>query len=119
MTVVPGSGLWPPSFPRARGGVPARAKLNLLPPQMLAFFRQLPVVGRPKEAVPRVRAMLDAGFQYVIFVVFPFDTETPCLLAERVLPAVIGMSERSPGHQQTPGSEPDPQIPRLDTPVGA
>jgi alkanesulfonate monooxygenase SsuD/methylene tetrahydromethanopterin reductase-like flavin-dependent oxidoreductase (luciferase family) len=85
----------------------ARAKLNRLPPQMVAFFEQLPIVGTPEEAVPRVRAMLDAGFQYVIFVVFPFDTETPCLLAERVLPAVIGMSERSPGHQRTPGSEPD------------
>jgi hypothetical protein len=107
VTVVPGSGLWPPSFPRARGGVPARAKLNLLPPRMLAFFRQLPVVGRPKEAVPRVRAMLDAGFRSVIFVVFPFDTEMPCLLAERVRPAVVDASERSPSHYETPRFEPD------------
>jgi alkanesulfonate monooxygenase SsuD/methylene tetrahydromethanopterin reductase-like flavin-dependent oxidoreductase (luciferase family) len=99
--------------------VAARARPNRLPPQMEAFFEQLPVVGTPEEAVPRVRTMLDAGFQYVIFVVFPFDTETPCLLADRVLPAVVDTSRRSPGHQQTPGSEPDPQIPRLDTPVGA
>jgi alkanesulfonate monooxygenase SsuD/methylene tetrahydromethanopterin reductase-like flavin-dependent oxidoreductase (luciferase family) len=68
----------------------ARAKLDRLPPQMVAFFEQLPVVGTPEEAMRRVRAVLDAGMRYVIFVVFPFDTETPRLLAERVLPAVAG-----------------------------
>jgi alkanesulfonate monooxygenase SsuD/methylene tetrahydromethanopterin reductase-like flavin-dependent oxidoreductase (luciferase family) len=67
----------------------ARDKLNRLPPQMVAFFEQLPVVGTSEEAVPRIRAMLDAGIRYVIFVVFPFDTETPRLLAERVLPAAL------------------------------
>ena len=56
---------------------------------MAAFFERLPVVGTPEEAAPRVRAMLDAGFRYVIFVVFPFDAETPHLLAERVLPAAV------------------------------
>jgi alkanesulfonate monooxygenase SsuD/methylene tetrahydromethanopterin reductase-like flavin-dependent oxidoreductase (luciferase family) len=66
----------------------ARAKLNNLPPQLIAFMEQLPVVGTPEEAASRVRAMLDVGFQYVIFVVFPFDAETLRLLAERVLPAV-------------------------------
>ena len=66
----------------------AQAKMDMLPPNMLPFFGQLPVVGTPEDAVPRVRAMLDAGFQYVIFIVFPFDTESLHLLAERVLPAV-------------------------------
>jgi hypothetical protein len=51
--------------------------------------------------------MLDAGFQYVIFVVIPFDTETPCLLADRVLPAVVETCERSPSDYETPRFEPD------------
>lgn len=97
----------------------AQAKPNRRPPQMVAFFEQLPVVGTPEEAVPRVRTMLDAGFQYVIFVVFPFDTETPCLLAERVLPAAVDTSERSPSHLETQRFEPDSQIPLSDTSFGA
>ena len=38
--------------------------------------------------MPRVQALLAAGFQYVIFIVLPFDTESLQLLARRVLPAV-------------------------------
>lgn len=64
------------------------AKMASLPPFLLPFFENLPVVGRPEEAVPRLQAMLDAGFQYLIFIVLPFDTETLHLLAERVLPAL-------------------------------
>ena len=74
----------------AESAAEAQAKLVGLSPQLAAFFERLPVVGTPEEAVPRVSALLDAGFQYVIFVVFPFDFETPRLLAERVLPAVAG-----------------------------
>lgn len=66
-----------------------QTKMAHVPPQILGFFEQLPVIGTPEEAVPRVRAMLDAGFQYVIFIVLPFDTESLRLLAERVLPAAI------------------------------
>jgi hypothetical protein len=65
------------------------------------------VVGTPEEAVPRVRTILDAGFQYVIFVVLPFDTETPCLLAEHVLPAAVNTNERLLGHQELPRFDPD------------
>ena len=65
-----------------------RAKMDQVPPEILAFFEQLPVVGTPEEAVPRVRALLEAGFQYVIFFVWPFDAESLQLLAQRVLPAV-------------------------------
>jgi alkanesulfonate monooxygenase SsuD/methylene tetrahydromethanopterin reductase-like flavin-dependent oxidoreductase (luciferase family) len=67
----------------------AQAKLNGLPPELIPFFERLPFAGTPEEAASRVRAMLAAGFQYVIFVVFPFDMETPRLLAERVLPAIV------------------------------
>jgi alkanesulfonate monooxygenase SsuD/methylene tetrahydromethanopterin reductase-like flavin-dependent oxidoreductase (luciferase family) len=73
----------------AESAAAARAKLDTLPPPLVAFFERLPIVGTPEEAAPRVRAMLDAGFHYVIFVVFPFDSETPRLLAERVIPAVL------------------------------
>jgi alkanesulfonate monooxygenase SsuD/methylene tetrahydromethanopterin reductase-like flavin-dependent oxidoreductase (luciferase family) len=64
------------------------AKMAAVPPDILGFFEQLPVIGAPEDAVSRVRAMLDHGFQYIIFIVLPFDTETLHLLAERVLPAV-------------------------------
>jgi hypothetical protein len=86
---------------------------------MVAFFEQWPGVGTPEEAVPRVRTILDAGFQDVIFVVLPIDTETPCLLAERVLPAAVNTNERSLGHQEPPRFDPDAQIPRRDTSFGA
>ncbi len=66
-----------------------RAKMDYVPPQILGFFEQLPIVGTPEDAVPRVRALLEAGFQYVIFIVLPFDTESLHLLAERVIPAVV------------------------------
>jgi len=55
---------------------------------MVAFFEQLPVVGTAEDALLRVRAMLEAGIRYVIFIVMPGDEATLRLLAERVLPAV-------------------------------
>ncbi len=64
------------------------AKMDQVPPEILAFFEQLPVAGTPEEAAPRVRALLEAGFQYAIFFVWPFDMESLQLLAQRVLPAV-------------------------------
>jgi alkanesulfonate monooxygenase SsuD/methylene tetrahydromethanopterin reductase-like flavin-dependent oxidoreductase (luciferase family) len=63
------------------------AKLSAVPP-LLDFFDRLLVIGRPEDAVTRVQALLDAGMQYVIFIVLPFDRETLQLLAERVLPAI-------------------------------
>ena len=65
----------------------ARAKFAGMPPELVAFFEQLPVVGTAEGALPRVRAMLAAGIRYVIFIVMPGDEETLRLLAERVLPA--------------------------------
>lgn len=69
----------------AEDRVAAQAKFAALPPFMAAFFEQLPVVGTPEDAVRRVRAMVEAGFRYVIFVVMPGDEETLRLLAEHVL----------------------------------
>jgi alkanesulfonate monooxygenase SsuD/methylene tetrahydromethanopterin reductase-like flavin-dependent oxidoreductase (luciferase family) len=64
------------------------AKMDQVPPPLLGFSEQLPVIGTPAEAVPRVRALAEAGFQYVIFIMLPFDTESLRLLAQQVLPAV-------------------------------
>jgi alkanesulfonate monooxygenase SsuD/methylene tetrahydromethanopterin reductase-like flavin-dependent oxidoreductase (luciferase family) len=63
-----------------------RTKMEHVPPQILGFFEQLPVVGTPDEAVRRTRELLEAGFQYVIFIVLPFDTESLQLVAQRVIP---------------------------------
>ena len=67
----------------------AQAKFAGLPPELAAFFEHLPVVGTAEAALPRVRAMLEAGMRYVIFIVMPGDEETLRLLAEQVLPAVV------------------------------
>lgn len=64
------------------------AKVASLPPFVLPFFERIPVIGTPEDAVPRAQALLDAGFQYIIFVVMGFDLESLQLLAERVLPAL-------------------------------
>ena len=66
----------------------ARTKFAGLPPEIDGFFEQLPVVGTAEDALPRVRAMVDAGIRYVIFIVMPGDEETLQVLAEQVLPAV-------------------------------
>jgi alkanesulfonate monooxygenase SsuD/methylene tetrahydromethanopterin reductase-like flavin-dependent oxidoreductase (luciferase family) len=71
-----------------------RAKMELVPPGLLEFAEQLPIVGTPEDAVPRVRTLLDSGFQYVIFLVLPFDTESLNSLAQHVLPTVVeGLSQ--------------------------
>ena len=70
----------------------AAAKLQGVPSELTTFFQQLPVVGTPDTALARIEALLDSGVQYVIFVVFPFDTETPRLLAEQVLPRAWNLS---------------------------
>ncbi len=64
------------------------AKLAQVPPHLLAFFEQLPVVGTPEAAVERVRALLAVGFQYVVFIIMAFDLESLRLAAERVIPLV-------------------------------
>jgi alkanesulfonate monooxygenase SsuD/methylene tetrahydromethanopterin reductase-like flavin-dependent oxidoreductase (luciferase family) len=67
-----------------------QAKMEQVPRELLGFFEQLPIVGTPEEAVPRVRALVEAGFQYVFCIILTFDMETLRLAAERVIPAVTG-----------------------------
>ena len=67
----------------------AQAKLDAWTPQRRAFFEQLPIVGTPDEAMVRIRALVEAGFQYFI-IGGGVDPETLQLLANRVIPAVVG-----------------------------
>jgi alkanesulfonate monooxygenase SsuD/methylene tetrahydromethanopterin reductase-like flavin-dependent oxidoreductase (luciferase family) len=69
--------------------VALQEKMAQIAPELLAFCERIPVVGTPEDAVPRVRELLAAGFQYVIFFVLPSDTESLQLLAQRVLPAAV------------------------------
>jgi hypothetical protein len=64
----------------------ARAKLGAIPDGYLDFFGRLPVVATPDEMAARVGAFRDAGFQYLIFIVF--EPETLRLLGEQVMPTV-------------------------------
>jgi alkanesulfonate monooxygenase SsuD/methylene tetrahydromethanopterin reductase-like flavin-dependent oxidoreductase (luciferase family) len=64
-------------------------KLDRVPPPALDLFRQGAVIGSPDDAARRVQALVETGFQYVIFLVFAFDQETLRLVAEQVVPAVL------------------------------
>ena len=66
------------------------AKVERIPPQLLAFFEQMNIIGTPELAAARVRGLLAAGFQYIFFGIRAFDRETLHLAAERVIPAVVG-----------------------------
>jgi alkanesulfonate monooxygenase SsuD/methylene tetrahydromethanopterin reductase-like flavin-dependent oxidoreductase (luciferase family) len=67
----------------------ARAKLDGFPPALRAFAERLPVVGAPEEVVAGLRALVGAGFRYLICLVPATDTEALELLARRVVPAVV------------------------------
>jgi alkanesulfonate monooxygenase SsuD/methylene tetrahydromethanopterin reductase-like flavin-dependent oxidoreductase (luciferase family) len=68
----------------------AQAKLAKVLAQTLSFFEQLLFAGTPEGAVQRLRALVEAGFEYLIPSVLPFDfDESLQLLAQRVMPAVV------------------------------
>jgi alkanesulfonate monooxygenase SsuD/methylene tetrahydromethanopterin reductase-like flavin-dependent oxidoreductase (luciferase family) len=73
----------------AESAAAVQAKLSVLPPELVGFLEQIPLLGSPQEVVPRVRALLTAGFQYIVFIVLSFDLESLNLLAQQVLPAVV------------------------------
>lgn len=68
----------------------ARAKLERLPAPLRAFAEQIPVAGTPEDVAPGLRALVAAGFQYLICMVSTSDPETLHLLAQQVVPAVVG-----------------------------
>jgi alkanesulfonate monooxygenase SsuD/methylene tetrahydromethanopterin reductase-like flavin-dependent oxidoreductase (luciferase family) len=76
----------------------ARAILGLGSGDMPREFRQLgipwrpaaerlPIIGTPDQASARVRTLIDAGFQYVIFITL--DAESLELAGQEVIPAVL------------------------------
>jgi alkanesulfonate monooxygenase SsuD/methylene tetrahydromethanopterin reductase-like flavin-dependent oxidoreductase (luciferase family) len=67
----------------------ARAKLDGFPPALRAFAERLPVVGTPEEVALALRALVGAGFRYLICLLPATDTEALELLARRVVPAVV------------------------------
>ncbi len=72
----------------------AQAKLERLPAGLRAFAERLPVVGTPDEVTVHLRALLEAGFRYIICLVPTVDQETLHLLAHQVIPAVVGGRQR-------------------------
>jgi alkanesulfonate monooxygenase SsuD/methylene tetrahydromethanopterin reductase-like flavin-dependent oxidoreductase (luciferase family) len=97
----------------------AQAKLAVIPPQRLGFWEQIVVAGTPEDAIERVRALLEVGFQYVIFFVPSSDRESLELLVRRVLPVVAGPI--TPVAGDALGAQPVPpthqwSMPRLDRP---
>jgi alkanesulfonate monooxygenase SsuD/methylene tetrahydromethanopterin reductase-like flavin-dependent oxidoreductase (luciferase family) len=68
----------------------ARAKLERLPPRLLAHLEQMPFAGTPEDAVVHIRGLIETGFRYIILGGGWVDTETLRLAAERVIPAVVG-----------------------------
>jgi alkanesulfonate monooxygenase SsuD/methylene tetrahydromethanopterin reductase-like flavin-dependent oxidoreductase (luciferase family) len=64
----------------------AQAKFDRMPAERIGFFGHLPIIGSPETVVERIHGFVDAGLQYLIFIVF--DPETLQLLGEQVLPAV-------------------------------
>ncbi|MGN6561382.1 MAG: hypothetical protein ACTHMU_01875 [Thermomicrobiales bacterium] len=73
----------------------------------MSFFEQSHFAGTPEEAVAQARALVAAGFQYLIFGMAPSDRETLRLTDERVIPAVVGGS-RKPAAMTTRQPSPQP-----------
>ena len=73
----------------AESAAAAQAKLERMPPALRAFAERLPLAGAPEDAVAQIRALVDAGFRYIICLVPTVDQEALRLLAERVVPAVV------------------------------
>ena len=69
--------------------VGVQAKLDRLPKAMLAFLEQSAVATTPGEAIQRIQALVDVGFQYVLCGIAGNDVETLNLLAQQVIPAIV------------------------------
>lgn len=68
----------------------AEAKLNRLPPALLADFQRMALAGTPEDAVAHIQGLVGVGFQYIVLGGGWVDLETLRLAAERVIPAVVG-----------------------------
>lgn len=72
----------------AESSTAAQEKLARIPPQRLAFMERLVVAGMPEDASQRVTALLELGFQYVMFFLPSADWQSLELLARRVIPSL-------------------------------
>jgi alkanesulfonate monooxygenase SsuD/methylene tetrahydromethanopterin reductase-like flavin-dependent oxidoreductase (luciferase family) len=66
-----------------------QAKLDRFPKALLAFLEQTVLATTPDEAIKRMQALVDVGFQYFVCTISGNDVETLNLLAQRVIPAIV------------------------------
>lgn len=77
-------------LPLVLGETPAavQAKVDTIPPAALAVVQSSLVAGTPEAVLPHYHALAEAGMQYFIATLLPYDTETLRLLAARIIPAM-------------------------------
>jgi alkanesulfonate monooxygenase SsuD/methylene tetrahydromethanopterin reductase-like flavin-dependent oxidoreductase (luciferase family) len=66
-----------------------QAKPDRFPKALLAFLEQIVLATTPDEAIKRIQALVDVGFQYFLCGISGNDVETLNLLAQRVIPAIV------------------------------
>ena len=66
-----------------------QAKLDRFPKALLAFLEQTVLATTPGDAIKRMQALVDVGFQYFLCGIAVNDTESLTLLAQQVIPALV------------------------------
>ena len=66
-----------------------RTKLDRFPKALLAFLEQTVLATTPGDAIKRMQALVDVGFQYFLCAISVNDVETLNLLARQVIPAIV------------------------------
>ena len=66
-----------------------QAKLDQFPKALLASMEQTVLATTPGEAIKRIQALVDVGFQYFVCTIFGNDVETLTLLAQQVIPNIV------------------------------
>src|SRR5215813_8867931 len=79
------------TFPLVLAKTPAavQAKLAAMPQAALEFLRSSLLAGTPQEATVHYRALVEAGVQYFIAVLWESGDETLELLAQQVVPELV------------------------------
>ena len=65
-----------------------QAKLDRFPKALLAFLEQTVLATTPGDAIKRMQALVDVGFQYFLCGIAVNDGESLTLLAQQVIPAI-------------------------------
>jgi alkanesulfonate monooxygenase SsuD/methylene tetrahydromethanopterin reductase-like flavin-dependent oxidoreductase (luciferase family) len=66
-----------------------QAKLDHFPKPILAFLEQTVLATTPGEAIKRMQALVDTGFQYFLCGIAANDEEAINLLTQQVIPAIV------------------------------